>query len=163
VIVRRIAPFVVLVAVAACATTGTRAQSHSPTVTVEAVRIDRLTSVDAEFAVMLNVSNPNAEELSVDEARADLKVEDVDVGKARLAEPLRVPAHGQGVATLIARADWSATLRAAIAAAKRAEAQPAADPTVRYAVTGMAFLFGGFPVPFARSGEFAWPRSGTVR
>ncbi len=57
---------------------------------------------------MLNVRNPNAEELSVDEARADLKVEDVDVGRARLAEPLRVPAHGQGVATLIARADWSA-------------------------------------------------------
>jgi LEA14-like dessication related protein len=149
--------------VAACAAVAGAALAQSPTVTVESVRIDRVTSAEADFAVTLAVTNPDGSELSIDEARADLKVEDVDVGRAKLVEPLRVPARGQGVAKLVAHADWNATLRAAFAAAKRAEAQPAGDPKVRYTVSGVAYLFGGLPVPFSRSGEFAWPRTLVVR
>jgi LEA14-like dessication related protein len=150
----------VAAALAACAG-APRAQS--PAVTVESVRIDRLTAADAEFAITLAVTNPDAAELSVDEARADLRVEDVNVGKAKLAEPLRVPGLGKGTARLVVHADWQATLQAAIAAARRAEARPGVDPTVRYTVSGVAYLFGGLPVPFSRSGEFAWPRAVTSR
>jgi len=134
-----------------------------PSVAVESVRIDRITSAEADFAVTLTVTNPDANELSMDDARAELKVEDVNVGRAKLTEPLRVPPGGQGVAKLVAHADWNATLRAVLAAAKRAEAQPNADPTVRYAVTGVAYVFGGLPVPFARNGEFTWPRTITIK
>ncbi len=134
-----------------------------PTVAVESVRIERITSAEADFAVTLTVTNPDANELSMDDARAKLEVEGVNVGRAKLTEPLRVPAGGQAVAKLVAHADWNATLRAALAAAKRAEAQPNADPTVRYAVSGVAFVFGGLPVPFARNGEFTWPRTITIR
>ncbi|MFO1399414.1 MAG: LEA type 2 family protein [Burkholderiales bacterium] len=153
-------PLALLVALAAASALPARAD---PSVAVESVRIDRITSAEADFAVTLTVTNPDANELSMDDARAEVKVEDVNVGRAKLTEPLRVPAGGQGVARLVAHADWNATLRAALAAAKRAEAQPAADPTVRYAVSGVAFVFGGLPVPFSRTGEFTWPRTITIK
>jgi len=141
----------------------TAPRAEPPAVTVEMVRITRLTSAEADFTVTLAVSNPDDVELSVDEARADLAVEDVRIGKARLVAPLRVPPGGLGTASLVAHADWSATLRAAVAAAKRADAQTAAEPTVRYQVSGVAYLFGGLPVPFSRAGEFAWPRAIAAR
>ena len=137
--------------------------AQSPTVTVETVRIERITSAEADFAVTLQVTNPDRNELSMDDARAELKVEDVNIGRAKLTEPLRVPPGGQATARLVVHADWNATLRAALAAAKRAEAQPNADPTVRYSVSGTAYIFGGLPVPFTRTGEFTWPRNITIR
>jgi LEA14-like dessication related protein len=151
------------VAVAALALATGLAHGQSPTVTVASVRIDRVTSTEVDFAVTLSVVNPDAAELSVDDARAELKVEDVNVGRAKLAEPLRVPARGEGSAKLVVHADWNAALRVAFLAAKRAEAQPGADPSVRYLVSGVAYLFGGLPVPFSRAAEFSWPRNLTVR
>ncbi|MFO1415534.1 MAG: LEA type 2 family protein [Burkholderiales bacterium] len=137
--------------------------AQNATVNVASVRIDRVTSTEADFAVTLVVENKDANELSMDDARAELKVEDVNVGRAKLTEPLRVPPGGKGTARLVAHADWNAALRIAFQAAKRAEADPATDPSVRYTVSGVAYVFGGLPVPFSRNGEFAWPRTITVR
>jgi LEA14-like dessication related protein len=109
----------------------------------------------------MNLVNPNERALSVDAIDADLRIEDVAVGTAHLAEPVRLPAHGATTAALTVRAGWAATLRAAAEIARRAEAGNGAVPTVRYAVSGVATLDAGGTLPFSRSGEFAWPRAGS--
>jgi len=146
-------------ALAACAAVP---RLEPPKVTVDTVRVDRLTATAADFSVTLGLVNPNPQEIAVAAINADLTIEDVRIGMARLASPVRVPAGGEGKAMLVAHADLSATIQAAVAAAKRAEAQPAAAPTVRYAVSGAAMLDSGVMIPFARSGEFAWPRGGAA-
>jgi LEA14-like dessication related protein len=154
---RRAPVLLLALALAACATT---ARPQAPRVSVETVVIDRMTPADAQFSVTLKLDNPNDQVLAVDEISSFLRLEDIVVGTARLAAPVRLPPHAVGTATLITHADWPATMRAVIAAAKRAEAQPQADPKVRYAVTGLATLDGGLTLPFARNGELAWPRNG---
>jgi LEA14-like dessication related protein len=143
--------------VAACAATP---RLEAPKVSVDRVRIDRITNAEAQFTVVMNLVNPNARALAVDAIDADLRIEDVAVGTAHLAEPVRLPAHGEATAALTVRAGWAATLRAAAEIARRAEAGNGA-PTVRYAVTGIATLDAGGTLPFSRSGEFAWSRTGS--
>lgn len=142
--------------VTGCATLPRLAAPH---VAVERVRVERFSGVDAQFTVFVNVANPNDREIAVDAIDADLKVEDVPVGRARLASPVRLPALGTTTAALTARAGLADTLRAAAEIARRAEAAGGALRAVRYAVTGTATIDGGRTIPFARSGEIAWPRS----
>ena len=141
-------------AVAACTT---MARLESPKVTVERVRIDRMTAADTQFTVVVGLLNPNDREIAVDAIDADLRIEDIAVGTAHLAAPVRLPAGGEALAELGTRAGWAAALRAAGEAARRAEAQRGAQPTVRYAVSGTVTLDGGRTIPFSRAGEFAWP------
>jgi LEA14-like dessication related protein len=142
--------------VAGCAT----ARIEAPKVSVDRVRIDRITNAEAQFTVVVNLVNPNDRALAVDTIDADLRIEDVAVGTAHLAEPVRLPAHGETTAALTVRAGWAATLRAAAEIARRAESGNGAVQTVRYAVSGVATLDAGGTLPFSRSGEFAWSRAG---
>jgi len=132
---------------------------EAPKVTVERVRVDRWTGVDAQFTVVVNVANPNDREIAIDAIDADVRIEDVAVGTARLAAPVRLPARGETSASLTARAGLAGALRAAAEIARRAEAAGGGLAPVRYAVSGTATIDGGRTIPFARSGEIAWPRN----
>ncbi len=131
-------------------------QLVAPRVTVDSVRLERITGTEASFVVTLNLNNPNAREIAVNAIDANVTIEDVPVGSATLRSPLRLPANGDATATLQARAGLSAVLRIAADIAQRAQEQKGTgqQTRVRYAVSGTATLEGGWPIPFSRSGEF---------
>ena len=128
----------------------------SPRVTVDNVRLERITATEAIFEVTLNLANPNTRDIAVDAIDANLAIEDVPVGNATLKAPLRLPANGEAQATLQARAGISAVLRVAAEMSQRAQEQKAAGQgtRIRYAVSGTATLEGGLPAPFSRNGDF---------
>ena len=160
--VTRAAVLSVLAAIAAMllAACATIPRPETPKVSVDRVRIDRLTNADAQFTVVLNLVNPNDRLIAVDAIDADLRIEDVAIGNAHLAEPIRLPAHGETTASLTIRAGWAATLLAVTEAARRAQTGNGAPPTVRYGVSGVATLDTGGTLPFSRAGEFPLPRAG---
>ena len=136
------------------------ARLEAPKVSVDRVRIDRLANAEAQFTVVLNLVNPNDRLIAVDAIDADLRIEDVAIGNAHLAEPIRLPAHGETTASLTVRAGWAATLLAVTEAARRAQTGNGAPPTLRYGVSGVATLDTGGTLPFSRAGEFPLPRTG---
>jgi LEA14-like dessication related protein len=136
---------------AACATAP---RLEPPKVGVASVTVDRFSNASAPFTIVLTLSNPNSREIAVEAAAADLRLENVVVGNARLAAPVRLPAHGETTATLAAQTDLPSTLQAAAEMMRRALAQPEGTPAVRYSVSGTATIDGGSVVPFSRSGEF---------
>jgi LEA14-like dessication related protein len=143
--------------VAACATVP---RLEAPKVSVDRVRIDRMTNAEAQFTVVVNLVNPNERAIAVDAIDADLRVEDVAIGTAHLAEPVRLPAHGEATASLTIRTGWAATLLAVTEAARRAQTGNGAPMTVRYGVSGLATLDTGATLPFSRAGEFPLSRNG---
>ena len=68
---------------------------------VDRVRVDRMTNADAQFTVVLNLVNPNEQAIAVDAIDAELRIEDIAIGTAHLAEPVRLPGHrsNDGIAT----------------------------------------------------------------
>ena len=138
---------------AACADTP---RLEAPRVSVDSVRLERITGTEARFDVNLNLSNPNAREIAVDAIDANVTIDDVPVGSATLKSPLRLPASGNATTTLQARAGLSAVLRIAADFAQRAQEQKGTGQatSVRYSVSGTATLDGGWSIPFSRSGEF---------
>lgn len=137
--------------VAACATT---TSLEPPKVTVSAVTIDAFTAADGRFTVQLLIANPNFREIAIDAIAAELRVEDIAIGTAKLAAPVRLPPRGETTATIDARADLVGSLRASGAIARRLSAQDPRGASVRYGVTGTATLQGGGVIPFSRSGEY---------
>ena len=140
-----------LLALASCATTGAL---QPPRVAVTDVTIDYFTAPDAKFTVQVKLSNPNLRELAVDALDAELRLENVPVGTASLAAPVRVPPLGDVTASVVAKADLLSSLRASAEIARRLTAEKGASPAVRYAVTGAVTLQGGGTIPFSRAGEF---------
>ncbi|HTP99119.1 MAG TPA: LEA type 2 family protein [Casimicrobiaceae bacterium] len=135
---------------AACAT----ARLEPPKVGVEKVSVDYFTAADSQFTVIVSLHNPNDREIAVDGIEAQLRIENVPVGTARLSTPVRLPAGGDTTASMVAHADLVASLEASAQIARRLASRGDAPPTVRYAVSGAATLDGGTVVPFSRSGEF---------
>jgi len=135
----------------------------APRIAVESVRLERITGSEATFEVTLKLSNPNVREIAVNSVDANLTIEDVPVGSATLASPLRLPANGEATATVRARAGISAVLRVASELSLRAREQRGTGQPVRlrYAVSGTAMLEGGWSIPFSRSAEFVVNASGT--
>ena len=127
-----------------------------PRVSVDSVRLERMTGAEATIVVTLNLANPNAREIAVDAIDANVTVEDVPVGSATLKAPVRLPANGEATATLQARAGLAVVLGLAADIAQRAQEQKGSGQAtrVRYAVSGTATLEGGLPIPFSRSGDF---------
>ena len=127
-----------------------------PRVSVDSVRLERMTGAEATIVVTLNLSNPNAREIAVDAIDANVTVEDIPVGSATLKAPVRLPANGEATATLQARAGLAVVLGLAADIAQRAQEQRGTGQAtrVRYAVSGTATLEGGLPIPFSRSGDF---------
>jgi len=141
--------------VAACATV----RLQPPTLAVASVTVDRLTPVDARFSVHVTIGNPNDRALAVEAIDAKLRIEDVAIGTAQLAEPVRLPARGEATARLLARADLASSLRAAAQVASKAQIEGEAFTGIRYAVDGTARIDGSV-YPFSRTGTIAWdPRS----
>ncbi len=139
------------VALAGCATTG---PLEPPTITVTDVTIEYFTAPDSRFTVQIKVANPNFRELAVDGVSAELRLENLPVGTATLAAPLRVPPRGEVTASVVATADLIASLQASAAIARRLSQEKLPAPAVRYAVVGTVTLDGGRTIPFTRSGEF---------
>ncbi|MCC6195545.1 MAG: LEA type 2 family protein [Burkholderiales bacterium] len=146
---RRAVLFAVLLA-AACATAP---RLEPPKVGVARVTLDRFGGASAQFTIVLALSNPNDREIAVDAAAADLRVENVVVGSARLAAPVRLPAHGETTATLAARTDLPSTLQAAAELTRRLSTRPEDGAALRYTISGTATIDGGSVIPFSRSGE----------
>ena len=157
---RRLA--LILLAAAALVSCATAPRLVSPRVTVNAVQVGRFTASEANFTVALDLANPNDRDIDVDAIDAALTIEDVPVGDATLAAPLKLPALGATSATLKARAGLGAVLRIGAEIARRVDAQRGTGGTVpvRYAVSGTAVLAGGLTIPFSRQGEF---RLGTAK
>jgi LEA14-like dessication related protein len=138
-------------ALGACATTG---RLEPPTIRVTDITIDSFTSADAKFTVQVTLAKPNFREVPVDALAAELRIENVPVGTAHLAAPLRLPARGEATASIVASADLISSLRASAEIARRLDQEKSASPAVRYAVAGTVNLEGGIVVPFSRAGEF---------
>ncbi len=145
---------VLALVLAACASVP---RLEAPKVVATELRVDRLTGVEALFTVTLTLANPNDRDIQVDAIDAAVRIEDVPVGVARLAAPVRLAARGEAPVALAVRAGIADALLAAAAVARRVERAGATAPTARYAVTGTAVLDGGLSLPFSRSGEFALP------
>jgi LEA14-like dessication related protein len=160
---RTVALAVFVLGIALLAACATLPRLAAPKVTVDRVRVDRLTPLDAQFTVVVTVSNPNDRAVAVDAIEAELRIEDVLVGTARLATPVRLAPLADSTASLAARATLADALQAAAAVARRAETTTAPLSAVRYAVSGRATVDGGQVIPFSRSGEIPWPRNGTPR
>ena len=141
-------------ALGACATTG---RLEPPTVRITDITMDAFTSADAKFTLQVTLANPNFREVAVDALAAELRIENVPVGTARLAAPLRLPARGEATASIVASADLISSLRASAEIARRLDREKSAPPGVRYAVAGTVDLEGGIVVPFSRAGEFRLP------
>jgi hypothetical protein len=149
-------PALGIVGVAVLASCADAPRFTAPSVTVDSVRLDRITGTEARFDVTLNLRNPNAREIAVDAIDASVTIDDVPVGTATLKAPLRLPANGGATATLQARAGLVAALRIAADFAQRTQEQKGTGQPVRlrYAVSGTATLEGGWSTPFSRSAEF---------
>ncbi len=133
---------------------------EAPTVTVAGVVVDRLTPTDARFGVLVTMANPNDRAIVVEAIDARLRIEDVVIGTAELADAVHLPARGEATARLVARGDLASSLRAAAQVASRAQSAGEAFRGIRYAVEGSATIDGGSVYPFSRSGEIAWnPRA----
>ena len=137
--------------VAACATT---ARLEPPGITVTDVTIDAFTGPDARFTVHVTLANPNLREIAVDAVSAELRLENIPVGTATLAAPVRMPARGEVATSIVARADLLSSLRASGEIARRSREERLPSPVVRYSVTGSVTLEGGTTIPFSRVGEF---------
>jgi LEA14-like dessication related protein len=161
---RWLPPALGIVGVAALVACAEAPSVAAPRIAVETVRLDRITGSEATFEVTLNLSNPNAREIAVYAVDANLTIEDVPVGSATLASPLRLPANGEATATVRARAGISAVLRVASELSLRTREQRGTGQPVRlrYAVSGTAMLEGGWSIPFSRSAEFVVNASGTA-
>lgn len=127
-----------------------------PTLAVAGVGVDRLAPADARFSVYVAMGNPNDRAIAVDAIVATLRIEDVMIGRARLAEPVTLPARGEATARLVAQADLPSSVRAAAQVASRLLVEGDAFAGIRYAVDGTATIDGGSVYPFSRSGEIAW-------
>jgi LEA14-like dessication related protein len=143
----------VLLAVA-CASCATNGPIDPPRITVSDVTIDYFTAADAKFTVQVKLANPNFREVAINAMSAELRIENIPIGTASLAGPVRLPARGDATASVVAAADLVSSLRASAEIARRLREEKPASPIVRYAVSGSATLEGGTVVPFSRSGEF---------
>ena len=138
-------------ALAACVTTG---PLDPPRITVSDITIDYFTAADAKFTVQVKLENPNFRDVAVDAMSAELRIENIPIGTASLAAPVRLPARGEATASVVAAADHVSSLRASAEIARRLREEKLPAPIVRYAVNGSATLEGEAVVPFARMGEF---------
>jgi LEA14-like dessication related protein len=139
---------------ASCAMLGPRIAP--PTVTVNAVVLDRLEGLEARFVASVTLANPNPREVAVESLDATLSIEGESVATATLAAPVTLPASGSADTEVVARTGVDAILRAVGAAMRRlgtANAPSSGSPSLHYAIEGSARLGGGLRVPFRRTGE----------
>ena len=133
----------VLVLAAGCATLAPK--PLPPRVTLESIRVNRLTVADARFTLGLAVQNPNAYDLTVNALDLRLAVEGEPFVAGALAAPAVLAAGSETRVDIDARTSLSAVV-AVLDKAARA-------PRVRYEVTGSAVVDDGLPLPFRRAGE----------
>jgi len=146
--VLRLLGFAVATALALAAGGSTFAQALlTPRVTLDAVRITRLAANDARFTLFITVENPNEHDLDIDSLEARLAIEGEPFVAGTLAAPVVLAAQAATPVEIDART----TLPAVLAAFDRFTRLP----KVRYELSGKAYVYGGIPLPFVRSGDVA--------
>jgi LEA14-like dessication related protein len=129
----------------ACATL---APVEPPQVVGATVRAAELRLPEVRVAVDVALRNPNARTIALEALDATLALGGVDVGRATLARPVMLPAHGEARVPLDVRGDAAAAL------AQLGGALGAARP-VDYELRGSLRLADGTVVPFRRRSTFA--------
>jgi LEA14-like dessication related protein len=119
----------------------------TPRVTLDGVRVTRLDANDTRFTLFVTVENPNEHDLDIDALEARLAIEGEPLVAGTLNAPVTIAAQAATPVAIDART----TLPAFLAAFDRFTRLP----KVRYELTGKAYVFGGVPLPFARSGDIA--------
>ena len=147
----RAAPFVLAIAVAACAPLAVRSP---PSIDVVSVSLDRVDGADAYFGVDVLLTNRVAEEIVVAGLQGSLSIEGESIAQAVLDNvPLHIPPNGTAHAEMTAHTGMDAVLRAAAAAMRSGSVvPPGSRPTLHYTIAGSATLAGGARFPFERRG-----------
>src|SRR5215470_4707921 len=138
--------------VAACAIVP---RPNPPEVEGAVVSLDRVENTNAIFRIVLDLSNPNPQPLTVQGLDVLMTVEGERVAGASLTAPLTLPASGRGTAQLEARTSMDGFMRALGAAMLRGAFIN--NQTLRWAISGTLTLGGGWQIPISRSGELADP------
>jgi LEA14-like dessication related protein len=116
-----------------------------PRVTLDTVRVARVTGSEARFRLKLVVHNPNPYDLAVSAFDAQLAVEGTPLLTGALADPAVLVAKGDTPIEVEARASLSAVVGALDRLTR--------ERVVRYEVTGSATVQNGWRLPFSRTGE----------
>ena len=118
----------------------------APEVVGTRVRVAEVRLPDVRLGIELDLRNPNARDVALDALDASLSLGGEDIGRARLARPVTLPANGEARVALDVRADASAALA-------RLGAALGAGRPLDYEVRGTLRLADGATYPFRRRGE----------
>src|ERR1700676_3301284 len=99
----------ILAALAACASLGTRLAA--PKVTVESISVGGIQGADAIVTLSLRVENPNAIELMVESLRLGLSINDIALTRGATVQSQTIAAGGSAVIQLETRTNMNAVLQ----------------------------------------------------
>jgi LEA14-like dessication related protein len=135
----------VLSALAACASFGTRLAP--PKVTVEGIAVGGIRGSEAMVTLSLRLENPNATDLMLQSLRFGLSINDVALTSGATARGETIPAGGSALIELETRTNINAVLQViALSAGGRMS-------SLQYALDGEAVVQNGIRLPFARRGD----------
>lgn len=117
----------------------------APEVVASRVRFVDVRLPEVRLAVELTLASRNLRPLAIDALDATLSLGGVEVGRAKLAQPVTLPAYGEARVDLDVRADASAAL-------SRIGAALGAGQPVEYDLAGTLRLADGTSWPFRRRG-----------
>lgn len=133
-------------------TDGTLPVPHRPELSLQSLRLQRLTSDGALLALTLGVANPNGFALALEQLDWTLEVEGERWARGGSTAPLRVPANGQGALTLTFELDFDTLGRGGYALLAGGEPL---DYALRatLAATADDERLGRFELPWSSSGR----------
>jgi LEA14-like dessication related protein len=145
---------ILLAATAAFCVAGCVPKFNRPNVSVVSVELRRGNLVQQDFAVKLNVQNPNDRVLPVKGLRVELQVDGEEVASGVSDRPFEVPPNGES------EFDMSIKANMAVALLKLAGRMNQHAQSINYEVAGSANIDLPFlhDLPFHQSGSF--PLSG---
>jgi LEA14-like dessication related protein len=131
-----------LAGVAGCSSMLPRLQP--PTVTLASLHMAEVSADGLAVTVLLELDNPNPQDIKVDALDFAVLVGGVSVATAQSDRPTFIPANGSGGAAITARADFSTWA----SALQKLRGKPSFD----YEIVGTARI-NGRALPFSRRGE----------
>jgi LEA14-like dessication related protein len=119
----------------------------TPGVNLAGIRPSQMTAEGQTFIVTLAVNNPNDRTLPIKGASYSLALEGEEIARGSGSLDEQIPAFSEGLVNVEVNTDFMELLQRAPALALR-------DGPLRYEITGVLKLAGGFvPVPFRYAGE----------
>src|ERR1700733_3442488 len=138
----RLASFALAVlALAACATLGSRLVA--PKVTVEAIAVGGVRGNDALVTLSLRLENPNTVDLTIQSLRFGLSVNDIAVTSGTTVQGETIVAGGSAVIDVETHTNINAVLKLITLSASHRAA------SLEYALDGEAIVQNGVRLPFA--------------